>query len=514
MKQYSYWIGLLLIVAAPGSTSGATVRFVENSHYVDIFYTVTPGAEFLKWDLWFKPQLGSILDPKTNQRDFNVAGGAIPVDTFANTVFSSVGAGPASYVFTEYNPGSAFPPVPAQPAPTNGALPPNPDELRWTISDTNVGDGNIAGSFPYHMARVVLSSGSGGNYAVRFFDTIHAQHGETFGNWWGAATDFELLRFPDPPPPNVQLSLNLRYHDPADPTEGGTWRLGAKTDDPDGIAAISAYISNINSANMVYGNGSTITASTLGAIVDGARPYKVTIGTVVNVIYGQDLVNGPIVAHVGAGVGTPGNIATDSLRDQAWNNAALIVTGGFGNARPVFIDDVGSALNDTEANTLAGTTLGEAAQSANTTYVVRGDAARFTGVEGAGKGLFQGDANRNAMVNSADLSLLLTNFNGMNKTWDQGDFNDDDQVNSRDLSWLLTNFGSSGILGAYAISEPASVTMLCPVMMLLYAASRRRASSAFCPACAAGVTKETAALALCAFSVAVPPHRVNWLILR
>jgi hypothetical protein len=180
MKQFSYWIGLLLIGGTPASSGGAIVSFIDNGadRYVDIFYTVTPGGEFTNWDLYARTCTGSILDPNTNQRSFNVTGGAAPVDTFANTVFSSVGAGPASYIFTEYNPGSAFPPVPAQPPPTNGAVPPNPDELRWSIFDTNTGDGNIPGSFPYHMARVVYSEG----YVIfaTFFDTTNAGVGETF----------------------------------------------------------------------------------------------------------------------------------------------------------------------------------------------------------------------------------------------------------------------------------------------------------------------------------------------
>jgi hypothetical protein len=203
---------IVLVVAAAADVRAATVSFQHNlaDNYIDIYYTVTPGAEFLKWDLWFKPQRGSILDPNTNKRDHNIAGGGAPVDTFANTVFSSVGAGPATYFFTEYNPGSAFPPLPAQPVPTAGAIFPNPNELRWSISDTNVGDGNIAGSFPYHMARIVLSPGSVGNYAVRFFDTSNAQHGETFGSTWGN-TDPLFLRFPEPASAKMLFPAMLLY---------------------------------------------------------------------------------------------------------------------------------------------------------------------------------------------------------------------------------------------------------------------------------------------------------------
>jgi hypothetical protein len=161
----------------------AIVTFQENiaEEYVDIFYTVSPGGEFTNWDLRVRLSRGSsVLDPITTKRGHNIAGGPAPIDTFANTVFSSVGAGPASYVFTEYNPGSAFPPVPAQPNPTFGAAAPNPDELNWSIFDTNVGDGNIAGSFPYYMARIVFSPSAGFQITAHFYDTTNAGVGETF----------------------------------------------------------------------------------------------------------------------------------------------------------------------------------------------------------------------------------------------------------------------------------------------------------------------------------------------
>ena len=46
----------------------------------------------------------------------------------------------------------------------------------------------------------------------------------------------------------VDVGLNLRYNDPADPTEGGIWQLVAKTDDANGIAGLSAYISGVGSS--------------------------------------------------------------------------------------------------------------------------------------------------------------------------------------------------------------------------------------------------------------------------
>jgi hypothetical protein len=198
------WLASIAILAcASTGARAASVSVVENfaQNYVDLFYTVTPGGDFTNWDLRVTPPTGSILDPNPHQRNFNTAsGGPIPIDTFVNTVFSSIGAGPASYVFIEYHPGSAFPPVPPQPPPTAGASPPNPDELNWSIFDTATGDGNIAGFFPYHMARIVFSPGGHWRITAHFFDTTNAGIGEEF-------TFISPLTRPDPEVPEPSSAL-------------------------------------------------------------------------------------------------------------------------------------------------------------------------------------------------------------------------------------------------------------------------------------------------------------------
>jgi hypothetical protein len=263
---------------------------------------------------------------------------------------------------------------------------------------------------------------------------------------------------------NVQLSLNLRYTDPADPSEGGQWYLVAKTDDTDGIAGISAYISGITAgaAGSSYGNGAgpgssayaATTAAMLAAITNGGNPYKATFGTVENIVYGQDTANGPIVADVGQ-PGGPGNTALDPLKNPTWNNAAIIATGTFGGTRPAFVDNVGPQSNNTDANTLVGTTLNQSATNAATTYVVRGDSVSLDG-------LARGDANRDRTVSFGDFSTLQTNYGGAG-TWDQGDFNDDGQVSFGDFSLLQTNYGTTqtppAAVAAAAIPEPATFGM-------------------------------------------------------
>jgi len=178
----------------------------------------------------------------------------------------------------------------------------------------------------------------------------------------------------------VDLSLNLRYTDPANPLEGGTWELVAKVDSGLGISAINALLSDVDNGvapDDIALGGSPAGATTLGAIdpIDpgGAneRPAYLTYnaGFATDLIYAQDITAGS-VGDVGTGVGTPGDNGTDVLRNIAWDNAALIASGTFSSGtRPTFttknsnfsdsnvftIIDVDPLLN-TSAQPLGGTT--------------------------------------------------------------------------------------------------------------------------------------------------------------
>lgn len=261
----------------------------------------------------------------------------------------------------------------------------------------------------------------------------------------------------------TQLSLNLRYTDPANPAEGGTWTLVAKTDDADGIAAINAIIDNVDNG---IGPDDVALQVGIGAIdpidAGGAnqRPAYLATATGIDLIYGQDIANGPVVSGIGtvsapaaAKVGTVGNGFADPLHNSAWQQATKIATGTFGATRPSFV-------NTTDANELVGTT--GAIQATSLTMTVRGDSVRTLGLESpANAGLIPGDANRDGVVNVPGDGFILVANIGLGSTWDQGDFNNSGTVDvPGDGFILVANIGLPYTPPAVgAVPEPASIAM-------------------------------------------------------
>ena len=324
---------------------------------------------------------------------------------------------------------------------------------------------------------------------------------------------------------DIALSLNLRYNDPADPTEGGTWYLVAKTGSTDGISAVSAFIQNINTAAMVLGNGGVntntavpgrgygaVTSTDIGSIVATApnSPYNGIFSGFVNVVYGQNtsaVENGSIKLDVGGGAGTPGNIPLDPLRgttsfggveSTAWNNAALLASGTYGATRPVFgtagttitggnVLPVGATATPPQNTALAATNMSGA------NLRVRGDSIGTlllntdTANVAVNTGLLRGDVNRDFKVDSADLNQILLFFNQTGKTWDQGDVTDglaghvEGTVNSADLNEVLLRFNtrSPGVPSGVAVSavpEPTAAVMALAGLFGLGGIARRRRS--------------------------------------
>lgn len=320
---------------------------------------------------------------------------------------------------------------------------------------------------------------------------------------------------------DIALSLNLRYNDPADPTEGGTWYLVAKTGSTDGIAGVSAFIQNINTAGMVLGNGgvntntalnrgyAAVTSTDIGSIVATApnSPYNGIFSGFVNVVYGQNtsvVENGSIKLDVGNG-GAPGLIALDPLRgtnsfggveSTTWNNAALLASGTFGATRPVFgtagttatggnVLPVGATATPPQNTALAATNMSGA------NLRVRGDSVGTlllntdTANVAVNTGLLRGDVNRDFKVDSADLNQILLFFNQTGKTWDQGDVTDglaghvEGTVNSADLNEVLLRFntrspGAPSGVAVGAVPEPTAAVMALAGLFGLGGIARRR----------------------------------------
>jgi MYXO-CTERM domain-containing protein len=297
---------------------------------------------------------------------------------------------------------------------------------------------------------------------------------------------------------DIALSLNLRYTDPADPTEGGTWYLVARTGSTDGIAGVSAWIQNINGAGTVFlgnngvvGNGYTVavTSNTIGSIEQGAAgsnsAYATSASGFVNVVYGQNTAvveNGSIKLDVGGGTGTPGNIALDPLKNATWNNSALLASGTFGGTRPVFgtagttatggnVLPVGATAIPPQNTALTATNMSGA------NLVVRGDSLASLGLNAnPAAGLKRGDLDRDFDVDITDLGNMATNLNQPAPVggwgWGAGDTDDDGDVDITDLGNLATNLNQApGIPPVTSVPEPAAASM---GLIAVAALARRR----------------------------------------
>ena len=282
--------------------------------------------------------------------------------------------------------------------------------------------------------------------------------------------------------PTVDVSLNLRYTDPANPAEGGKFYVVAQsnaTTGPGGLAGLSLNISNIDSASVVFGSAAEngYTATTRAQLNDtlapaGNSPYKTTSGGFVNLVYGQDN-SLALVTNIAKGAGTPGNIATDPLRNTAtWNNSTLLFSGTFGATRPAF-----GTGNDANVFTSA-TATGQATVLAS----VRGDSLASLGLNTpATQGLRVGDRNRDGAVNlSTDILPALANIGKPAQGWDQGDFNNSGTVNiSADILPALAQIGLPALPPATpavaAVPEPAAIG-LALVGMAAFGIFRKRSA--------------------------------------
>jgi hypothetical protein len=261
----------------------------------------------------------------------------------------------------------------------------------------------------------------------------------------------------------VDASLNLRYTDPADPSEGGTWTLVAKTDSPGIAGLVVRFVGGTMPAAGTINN-----AVTIGHDINDVNGNALIIGqfdhdsdantpTQTEFVYGQDPNDG-LVLGVGAGV-NPWNGGQDPLDGQnvgpgTWDGSTIIATGAIADltTRPSIFSVAANEI-------IGGVPTGPATIGATP---VRGDSLVTLGLESpAGAGLKVGDVNRDGIVAGADLLTLLPNL-GNPGGWDDGDTNDDDLVAGADLLALLPNLGSgAGVPPAIAgVPEPGSLSLL------------------------------------------------------
>ena len=244
----------------------------------------------------------------------------------------------------------------------------------------------------------------------------------------------------------VNVQLNLRYDNPGDESQGGSYELLVLSGG-DGVTGIVAAVDNINNDAAAAGTG------TSGYDVFQSQQ----IGTAVEIVAGDDL-TAPL-----SGVGTSGgpNAGQDDLftGNSAWDNSALIASGTFGAARPSFTT-IGAINSTTAANTIDGSSVVAAATLG--TLSVRGDGV-------ASDGLLPGDANRDGSVGAADVSALSGGF-GTAGGWDEGNFTGGATIGAADVSTLSGNFngtsaspGTAPVLplsAAGSVPEPTSVVLV------------------------------------------------------
>jgi len=280
----------------------------------------------------------------------------------------------------------------------------------------------------------------------------------------------------------VGVSLNLHYNDPANPSEGGTFQLVAKVNTPGttkGLSAVNAYISGVNTAGLAYCAG--INALTNG----GSNVFATPVTGGVNILYGQDtsVAAGTVILNVGSTVALQ---ATDPLRNAAWNNSSVLVTGTFGAVRPAFIT-VGA--NSTDSNLFTNTATastpepaGAVVDASTNTPVVRGDSMTTLGLNSnPAAGLFPGDSDRNGDVDISDFGALSAHWFDAPVAattpglWEKGDFDNNGDIDISDFGALSASW-NLGIAPApiSAVPEPTSIVMLGMALLALGGRAVRR----------------------------------------
>ena len=274
---------------------------------------------------------------------------------------------------------------------------------------------------------------------------------------------------------DVDVQLNLRYTDPADPSEGGTWDLLAKTATP-GSFGIAGLVVNIGGNDLgVTGVDAPALQITPNALAfDNATSifrYNLLAGGDVEIVAGDDL-SGSLVMGVGLG-SSASNVPTDDLGNSVWDNSSLLASGTFAGAgRPVITAAFANEFDSASTLFSALSAIGDTND--------RGDSLNSLALETPGTGLFSGDSNRDGAVGAGDSATLFSSWDPLGTTngWDDGDFNDDGAVGAGDSAGLFSNWdplGSNYIAPALsAVPEPSSVLLLAAAGCCALVSTRRK----------------------------------------
>lgn len=155
----------------------------------------------------------------------------------------------------------------------------------------------------------------------------------------------------------VSVSLNVFPTDSAAADNGGDWTLVAKTDNPNGIAAINAIMRDVDngfSPREIFLSGDIGAIDPINAGGPNERPPYLDLGGgLTDLIYGQDISDpGSVVPRVGTLATSDG---PDPLGDPIWDDATIIAFGTYSGVVPGF--SMSSAQTfDVDANELDTTT--------------------------------------------------------------------------------------------------------------------------------------------------------------
>jgi hypothetical protein len=306
----------------------------------------------------------------------------------------------------------------------------------------------------------------------------------------------------------INLSLNVVYSNPSNPSSGGIWEVVAKSDGF-GISGLQMYLANISTATAAGPRGFVNGADPAGFSIFVSDPEpglgftEVIAGQILldptdmgptdeqSAFYGVGTLQNGAPNYPGrpAGTNTIGPAFTslsivqnvpwatgDTFADANWNTAARIATGTFNpGATPGFLQSPSFVPNGTIFTSIGTNKVyGQLSDDIVATTIVR---TNLTGI-------ILPDYNRNGRVDAADF-VLWRKTDGQMGAGLVADGNGDGKVDQADYNLWRMHFGAvvgpgagasagSGDLSTGAVPEPSCGLLLAVAALFGF----RRARSA------------------------------------